>query len=108
MVLVCKAALLEVRTTPVGSRVASASPGVRLAAPWRSRTALADAMDVFLNSRMALVDPRTAPAGSRTTLVDSRTALLGSRTIAVDSKNTDFILASSAASVAGVVLNEKC
>ena len=90
VVLGCKAALLEVRTTPVGSRAASASPGVRLAAAGRSRTALSDAMNALLESRIALVDPRTAPAGSRTTLVGSRTALLGSRTMAVDPKNKVF------------------
>ena len=90
MVLGRKAALLEVRTTPVGSRAAPANPGVRLAAPRRSRTALSDAMNAFLDSRIALVDPRTAPAGSRATLGGSRTALLGSKTKAVDPKNRDF------------------
>ena len=90
MVLGGKAALLEVRTTPVGSRAAPASPGVRLAAPGRSRTALSDAMNTFLGSRIALVDPRTKPAGSRTTLGDSRTALLGSRTMVVGPKNRAF------------------
>ena len=57
VVLGCKAALLDVSTTPVGSRAAFASPGVRLAAPERSRTALSDAMNAFLKSRIALVDP---------------------------------------------------
>ena len=95
MVLGCKAALLEVRTTPVGSRAAPASPGVRLAAPGRSRTALSDTMNTFVGSGIALVDPRTAPAGSRTTLGGSRTALLGSRTMAVDPKNKDSSLEQS-------------
>ena len=76
-----------------------------MAAPGRSRTALSDAMNEFLKSRIALVDPRTALAGSRTTLVGSRTPLLGSRTVAVDPKKTK-LLASNAASVAGVVFNE--
>ena len=95
MVLGCKAALLEVRTTLVGSRVAPARPGVRLAAPGRCRTALSDAMNAFLKPWIALVAPRTAPAGSRTTLGGSRTALLGSRTVAVDPKNKDFSLEQS-------------
>ena len=82
------------------SRAASASPGVRLAAPGRSRTALSDAMNAFLNSRIALVDPRTAPAGSRTT---------GQRFWAPEQWlwiQKSKLLTSSAASVAGVVLNE--
>ena len=95
MVLGRKVTLLEVRTTPVGYRAAPASPGVRLAAPRRSRTALSDAMNAFLGSRIALVDPRTAPAGSRTTRGGSRTALLGFRTMAVDPKDKDFSLEQS-------------
>ena len=92
MVLGCTAALLEVRTKPVDSRAASASPEVRLEAPGCSRTALSDVMNAFLNSRIAPVDPRTAPVGSRTTLVGSRTAFLGSRTVAVDQKSKEFSL----------------
>ena len=77
---------------------------MRLAAPGRSRTAFSDAMNAFLKSRIALVDPRTAPAGSRTTLVGSRTALLGSEQWLWIKKTK--LLASSAASVAGVAFNE--
>ena len=95
MILGGKAALLEVRTTAVASGAAPAGPGVRLATPRRSRTALSDAMNAFLKPWIAFVAPRTAPVGSRTTLGGSRTALLGSRTMAVEPKNKDFSLEQS-------------